>query len=203
MERMDRNLILETVDMVARTAATNGLVHKPDEFLQAFVFKITNGEGANGGVHRKKIGPGKWDKPYPIVRIGVQSHHTSRERGMAMNMKNRTGKMQKVWQQAALFAKGGDWLMVEYTHIHTDPVIGGFSSNNAYYHGLAIICHEVAHAVQFWNYEVECEFKGERTKPPISHGEEFKRIYRYLRNHFGLLRIRGTWLLDEKRAEAA
>jgi len=203
MERMDRKLILETVDMVARTAATNGLVHKPDEFLQLFTFKVTNGQGANGGIHRDKIGERKWGKPYPIVRLGVQSHHTSRERGMALNLKKHTGKVDKVWQQASLFAKGGDWLMVEYTHIHCHPVIGGFVSDNAYYHGLAAICHEVAHAAQFWNHEVQCDAKCERVKAPVAHGEEFKHIYRNLRRTFGLLRLKGTWLLDEQRAEAA
>jgi hypothetical protein len=63
----------------------------------------------------------------------------------------------------------------EYASFDTDPVIGGFyATSNAQYLAM-VVCHEMAHAVQFYRMFV---LKEERSKP---HGLVFKKHYAKLR----------------------
>lgn len=70
----------------------------------------------------------------------------------------------------------------EYRSYDSNKHIGGFYSNNAEHREKAIICHEIAHAVQFFSYKKE----NIRCKP---HGPVFKKYYKILREEFvnGLL----------------
>lgn len=63
----------------------------------------------------------------------------------------------------------------EYASYDADPVIGGFYSDNIEHRIIAVLCHEMAHAVQYWHKFYH--------KIPIGkpHGEDFKKHYYILR----------------------
>lgn len=63
----------------------------------------------------------------------------------------------------------------EYKSYDEDKVIGGFYSNNNEHRLTAVICHEMAHAIQFWR-KYYCNLQ--TVKP---HGEDFKQYYAALR----------------------
>jgi len=63
----------------------------------------------------------------------------------------------------------------EYKSYDEDKVIGGFYSNNIEHRIIAVICHEMAHAIQFWHTYYN---NIQNVKP---HGEEFKTYYAALR----------------------
>lgn len=73
----------------------------------------------------------------------------------------------------------------EYASIRKDPVIGDYFPEDSYKATKALVCHEVAHAIQYWNWHRGGEKKAERPKP---HGHEWRVIYRALRSHYGLVR---------------
>lgn len=63
----------------------------------------------------------------------------------------------------------------EYKSYDEDKVIGGFYSNNIEHRIAAVICHEMAHAIQFWR-KFYCNLQN--VKP---HGDDFKKYYAALR----------------------
>lgn len=63
----------------------------------------------------------------------------------------------------------------EYKSYDDDKVIGGFYSNDNEHRIMAVICHEMAHAIQYWR-KFYCGLQN--VKP---HGEEFKKYYAILR----------------------
>lgn len=65
----------------------------------------------------------------------------------------------------------------EYPSYDNDKVIGGFLSKNSFEKTKAIICHEIAHAIQFFSYDKNKI----RCKP---HGPIFKKYYTILREEF-------------------
>lgn len=66
----------------------------------------------------------------------------------------------------------------EYKSFDADKFIGGFYTNNMEHPLLAVIAHEVAHAIQFWLWWYNSTAYG---KP---HGKEFKKHYAKLRAVF-------------------
>lgn len=66
----------------------------------------------------------------------------------------------------------------EYKSYDEDKVIGGFYSDNIEHRLKAVLCHEMAHAIQFWR-KYYCNLQN--VKP---HGEEFKTYYAALRQVF-------------------
>lgn len=66
----------------------------------------------------------------------------------------------------------------EYKSYDEDKVIGGFYSDNIEHRIIAVICHEMAHAIQYWR-KYYCDLQN--VKP---HGEEFKTYYAALRQVF-------------------
>jgi hypothetical protein len=66
----------------------------------------------------------------------------------------------------------------EYKSYDDDKVIGGFYSNNNEHRITALICHEMAHAIQFWHKYYN---NIQNVKP---HGDEFKKYYAALRQVF-------------------
>ena len=65
----------------------------------------------------------------------------------------------------------------EYSSFDKDPEIGGFFTDNIVDAMRMVICHEMAHACQYYDYEI----KGYKDVP---HGQVFKDIYRDIRNVF-------------------
>lgn len=65
----------------------------------------------------------------------------------------------------------------EYASFDKDPYIGGFYSSRSYDKLEAVILHEIAHALQFFEYKK----LNIRCKP---HGPIFKKYYRMLRGQF-------------------
>lgn len=63
----------------------------------------------------------------------------------------------------------------EYKSYDEDKVIGGFYSDNMEHRVTAVICHEMAHAIQFWR-KFYCNLQ--TIKP---HGDDFKKYYAILR----------------------
>lgn len=66
----------------------------------------------------------------------------------------------------------------EYKSFDNDPFIGGFYTDDMEHPVLAVVAHEIAHAVQRWR---EWYVKLPRSKP---HGDEFKLYYAKLRAIF-------------------
>lgn len=66
----------------------------------------------------------------------------------------------------------------EYKSYDEDKVIGGFYSDNIEHRLKAVLCHEMAHAIQFWR-SYYCNLQN--VKP---HGEEFKTYYAAIRQVF-------------------
>lgn len=66
----------------------------------------------------------------------------------------------------------------EYPSYDHNPIIGGFFTDNPKQKALAIICHEMSHAVQRW---VEYYNKTSKSKP---HGILFKYFYKNLRQKY-------------------
>lgn len=65
----------------------------------------------------------------------------------------------------------------EYPSFDKDPEIGGFFTDKASDAVKMAICHEMAHACQYYSYEID----GYRDTP---HGKVFKSIYKEIRNRF-------------------
>jgi len=66
----------------------------------------------------------------------------------------------------------------EYKSFDADKFIGGFYTNNMEHPLLAVVAHEVAHAIQFWLRYYNS------TPRPKPHGKEFKKHYAKLRAVF-------------------
>ena len=66
----------------------------------------------------------------------------------------------------------------EYKSYDEDKIIGGFYSDNIEHRIKAVLCHEMAHAIQFWHKYYN---NIQNVKP---HGEEFKTYYAALRQVF-------------------
>ena len=66
----------------------------------------------------------------------------------------------------------------EYKAYENDSEIGNFYTDNNHHNLLMIICHEMAHAAQYFHRRFH---KMGRIKP---HGDEFKMFYREIRNHW-------------------
>ena len=71
----------------------------------------------------------------------------------------------------------------EYARIAADPEIGSIGGCPIIA-TRALVCHEVAHALDFWNWHCGKH----RDRRPIPHGSEWRFLYRQLRRHFGLTR---------------
>lgn len=196
MDRMDRSAIQTTVGRVLDDAIALGLVFEQDRFRKLFAFKITPGRRATGGTKSSRKYP---NVQRPFINLGVQSRHTSRERGMACSGEKPRKHTEAVWRQAYEEYRKDRWLFVEYAHLHNDQVMGGFVSDDASHHCLAIICHEMSHSVQMWNYHIQKEAAAEGVKipKPVSHGHEFQVAYKALRQRYGLVRRAYDLGLDE------
>lgn len=86
---------------------------------------------------------------------------------------------------------GRDWFdwagqhtgrLEEYARIAGDPVIGTLEHPDPEAAPLAVACHEIAHAIVYWNWRRARK----RDKRPAPHGGEWRRCYRALRTHFEL-----------------
>ena len=66
----------------------------------------------------------------------------------------------------------------EYQSFSKDREIGNFYTNDKHHHLLLHICHEMAHAAQYWHKR---HHKMGRIRP---HGDEFKMFYREIRNYW-------------------
>lgn len=64
----------------------------------------------------------------------------------------------------------------EYDDFIDDPEIGSFLSDDPQDPLKAIIAHEIAHCIQFWNHKVS-----HRGGWPADHGQEWQDIYKVLR----------------------
>ena len=73
--------------------------------------------------------------------------------------------------------------LTEYARIADDPEIGSLWSADPDAAPLALACHELAHAIVYWNWRKARR----RDKRPAPHGGEWRRTYRALRRHFGLI----------------
>lgn len=142
-----------------------GLVkHAPELFRYKLHIRTGWTDGARGGCS-KDLDPG--------VYIGLRGDEFDK----ALTLRRRTEQPGRkgVWKLATQHAKIGEWLFVEYSHIHNDSVIGGFISDDPRDHTRALVAHELAHAVHWWH--IQTGYESERT----SHGKAWQAIYRELR----------------------
>jgi len=109
-------------------------------FTDSFRFTLTGGKNCYGGFGRG----------FGTHSYGRLSLHHDRERCIEKRKKMYVGKS-SVWIEAKRQAKKNNWLHVEYATFHNDLEIGGFISDDAYSHVLAVCCHEVAHAADQYN----------------------------------------------------
>ena len=139
----------------------------PDLFYLSV--KITTGwtDGANGGCSKDLK---------PNVYIGLRCGEFDKATALRRSIEN-PGKG-KVWKLETQHAKRSEWLFVEYSHIHNDPQIGGFISDDPEHHVRATVAHELAHTVHWWNIHMEQE------TDKVNHGAAWQAIYRALRTEW-------------------
>lgn len=79
---------------------------------------------------------------------------------------------------------------MEYSHVASDPEIGTLPAGTHWSKAaMALICHEVAHAVEYWTEASRIQISNEFSYySPIGvvrgHGARWQYIYRMLRNYF-------------------
>lgn len=135
-----------------------------DDFFERIYCNTGTTKGARGGVD---------SKGNPCIYIGTRLLGFDKEN----DFRYLTGstRHKDIWKTAAALAKRGQWLHVEYSHIHSDPEIGGFISDEPTDHIRTTIAHELAHAIHWWTTENTAE------KDTTSHGKLWQDIYRTLR----------------------
>ena len=133
-----------------------------------FILKFGSGRQSSGGV----------DRDYrPEVNIAIQGRHFNGVEVMhAARLRGATH--QRVWTEQYNHALKNEWLYVEYSNIHDDPEIGKFVSDDSYHHLLAVVCHEIAHAIHWYSWA-----RGLRLTKDKPHGIEWQNIYRTLRRN--------------------
>lgn len=109
----------------------------------------------------------------PFIYIGLRLGDFDKATALRRAIEN-PGKG-KVWKLETQHAKLGEWLYVEYSHIHNDDEIGGFISDDPKDHVRATVAHELAHTVHWWNIHMEQE------TDKVNHGGAWQTIYRALR----------------------
>lgn len=139
----------------------------PDRFFPLITLRTGLTDGAYGGLNKKRL---------PYIYIGTRYDGFNKEQAMRNNQAYRGNE--KSWGQARELAKQGKWQYVEYGHINNDPEIGAFVSDNPEDHVRALVAHELAHAVHWW--EMEQGKPADRTE----HGPAWQAIYRTLRREW-------------------
>lgn len=81
------------------------------------------------------------------------------------------------------WAEGRVKKLREYARIRIDHEIGNFVSDSLDDVVKAMVCHELAHVIDYWNWHKG----GRKDRRPVPHGSDWRFIYRQLRRHFGLV----------------
>jgi hypothetical protein len=140
------------------------LVDNPDTFVKHFRLVWTNGQTARGGLRNGN--PGVW--------MPQGDRYWNRNNYVAyLASCNYSHKFN--WNRAVNHAKEDRWYHVEYHRIMDCPFIGGFVSDEVSHHVMATLCHEVAHAIDYWNAWLQ-------RRRGSSHGQPWRDIYATLRH---------------------
>ena len=115
-------------------------------------------------------------KLVPMISISLIGSHFSKQEMVEFWAERFANKCVFKEQREAI--KNNEWMFVEYSHVHNDPEIGKFVSDEPYHHILATVLHEIAHSIHVWLYH----FKKEDCDQ-VAHGVKWQSIYRQLRNN--------------------
>jgi len=170
VKKMATKVIEMTVDLK--------LLEKPSRFRKRFKVEETRGETCFGG-NRKDSGP--------FIRVGRKACYLSKE--SLISVIERTSPTDcRIWKLAEdNWNNLGGLTFVEYASFADDPEIGWFMSNTIEHHCFAMVMHEVAHAVDWWN--------NPSTKGHQGHGSDWKVLYRALRKKSGYVRSSNGFLV--------
>lgn len=167
---MSKRMISELFHEFIEDAKKIGAVrYNPKGFYKDLHFSIGSGKVARGGMKRID------GKLRPMVRLSDYVRYHDKELWLMHLRDISRPTKDKVWSKAFEHAHRNEWFHVEYARIIDDPDIGSFVSDDWRDHVKAVIAHELAHAIAYWNKR---EIKGRDIKP---HGSEWRKIYRHLR----------------------
>ncbi len=160
-------------------ACDENMIIKPSFFKRLFEIRKTRSQVWKGGL-RKVSKPNGYRRQItyrPIIRYNLHPRYTDKQGWMVELLATKILKPKASWIKAIAHAEKLEWYHIEYSRFYTDSEIGGFISDDAELHLLAVIAHEVAHSIAQWNSRQDKV----RIKP---HGSEWRVLYRQLRNQF-------------------
>ena len=146
------------------------LVMEATEFFDLIELKTGLTQGARGGMSNMS-GNGR-----PGIYIGTRGDGFDKETDFRRH--GERNWREKCWKRAAELAREGKWQYVEYSHINNSEEIGAFISDDSDDHIRALMAHELAHAIHWWEVS-----KGLQTDK-VEHGPAWINIYRALRRHW-------------------
>lgn len=161
---------------VVETAVEMGLIQKPDLYRQRLIVKITNRSGCRGGTVHKRIGTKH--VTCPSIDLSTCDRYHDPKEWIRREITPNANYRRSSWRKVAQLLAQGQYYFSEYSSIDRDPEIGGFIVEEDHHALLGIVCHEVAHTIQYWNHFLSANYLS-RMKP---HGTEWRTIYRALRN---------------------
>ena len=159
-------------EMVAHLKATGVIRRAP---LFKLNVRPNSRDGWSGGIQRNGT---------PIVNYSLGDRYTNMEAAIKKFKDNpHVNYKEQVWKKAQRMAvEHGKYWFVEYSNIANKPEIGGYVAKDNQHILLGVVAHEVAHAVQHWNWRNGVQHKpGYHGKP---HGLYWQEIYAQLRRKF-------------------
>lgn len=142
------------------------LKYKKTFLKRIYLMKETSGEAWSGGANRK----------HPRIQYSLNDRYFDKEKWLK-KISTITNVKKINWRQVKEQALLDNWIHVEYTRIFTDPIIGGFISDNPVDHVRCAMAHEMAHVIHYWNKY----YNGKDLGP---HGPVWRNIYRILRREW-------------------
>ena len=149
------------------------LVKGAPEFFEKLELRTGCTTGAYGGIS---------DKDIPYIYIGTRGDGFDKETDFRRH--GERNWREKCWKRAAVLAREGKWQYVEYSHINNSEEIGAFISDDSDDHVRALVAHELAHAIHWWEVSQGLETN------LVEHGPAWVGIYRVMRKHWVNPKIR-------------
>jgi len=147
------------------------LIKRPATFRKRFKVNEIRSEGCSGGSSKKNG---------PHINVGCEWRGLSKERLIAV-IEYAFFDGCRIWEIARQ-----NWVdhkgltFVEYASFADDPEIGWFMADDIEDHCFAMVMHEVAHAIDWWN--------NPSNEGHHAHGSDWRVLYRALRKAFGYVR---------------
>lgn len=168
---------LKVLQEVVETAVEMGLIKEPQLYRERLSVTVHHDTGCRGGVQHKVEGGAYMTRP--AITLSTHDRYHSPISYLREAIQPNAQYRRSNWDRVATLMSQGQYYFCEYASIDKDPEIGGFIIEDESHVLLCIVCHEVAHTIQYWNHYLSASYM-KRMKP---HGDEWRTVYRALRNH--------------------